>query len=137
MGDFQAGRESFSTAKPNVEEEVPGRGPENQIALERKLIAMPTRESTGVSPEEKAELDLLIQHMQESGIDAVKRLDLIRGLAGNPYERYKQAQATIRWGRPAFVLMKAEGLDIDKVTIGELDQEMSLERLIEIRRRLQ
>jgi hypothetical protein len=35
------------------------------------------------------------------------------------------------------VLMKAEGLDIDKVTVGELNQEMSLERLIELRRRLQ
>lgn len=71
-------------------------------------------------------------------MDAVKPLDLLRGLLpGNPYQRYKQAQATIRWGRPAFVLMKAEGLDIDKVTIGQLNKEMSLERLIELRAKLQ
>ena len=94
-------------------------------------------ESTLASAEEKAEVDLLIKHLQDSGLDAVKPLDLIRGLAGNPYERYKQAQATIRWGRPAFVLMKAEGLDLDKVTLGELGREVSLQRLIELRSRMQ
>jgi len=93
-------------------------------------------DNIGVSPEEMAELDVLIEFMQESGIDAVKPLDLLRGLQGNPYERYKQAQTTIRWGRPAFALMKAEGLDIDNVTIGELGREVSLDQLVDLRRRL-
>lgn len=86
--------------------------------------------------EEKTDIDILISHMQDSGLDAVKPLELLRGLAGNPYERYKQAQATLRWGRVAFVLMKAEGLDLEKVTIGELGQEISLERLIELRSKM-
>jgi hypothetical protein len=96
-----------------------------------------SNEFNSPSAEEKAEIDLLIKHMQDSGVDAVKPLDLIRGLQGNPYERYKQAQTTIRWGRPAFVLMKAEGLDLDKVTLGELGKEISLERLIELRSKMQ
>jgi hypothetical protein len=95
-----------------------------------------SKEFNSASAEEKAEIDILIKHMQDSGLDAVKPLDLIRGLAANPYEQYKQVQATIRWGRPAFVLMKEEGLDIDKVTIGELRREISLERLIELRSKM-
>jgi hypothetical protein len=95
-----------------------------------------SNELNKASAEEKAEIDVLIKHMQDSGLDAVKPLDLLRGLAANPYEQYKQAQATLRWGRPAFVLMKAEGLDLEKVTLGELGQEISLKRLIELRSKM-
>jgi len=95
-----------------------------------------SNEFNSASAEEKAEIDILIKHMRETGLDAVKPLDLIRGLAGNPYERYKEAQRTLRWGRPAFVLMKAEGLDLEKVTIGELGREISLQRLIELRSKM-
>jgi hypothetical protein len=101
----------------------------------RKVMIM-SNEFNGSSAEEKAEIDALIKHLQDSGLDAVKPLDLLRGVVGNPYERYKQAQATLRWGRPAFVLMKAGGLDVDKVTIGELGREVTLERLIELRGKL-
>jgi hypothetical protein len=91
---------------------------------------------SGASPDEIAEVDELIRHMQESEISSVKPLELLRGIEGNPYERYKEAQRTIRAGRPVFVLLKAEGLDVEKVTMGDLDQEMSLERIIELRQRL-
>jgi hypothetical protein len=99
-------------------------------------VSIMSNEFNRASDEEKAEIDILIKHMQDSGLDAVKPLDLLRGLEGNPYERYKQAQTTIRWGRPAFVLMKAEGLDLEKVTIGELGREISLERLIALRSKM-
>jgi len=99
--------------------------------------SMSTDEVTGHSPDEKDELDELIRYMQEHELNRVKPLDLLRGIVGKPYEDYKQAQRTLRWGRPAFVLMQAEGHDLDGLTVGELKQEMSLEQIIEIRRRLE
>ncbi|PQD98686.1 hypothetical protein MPNTM1_04825 [Mycolicibacterium parafortuitum] len=92
----------------------------------------------GISFDEKIEIDSLIEYMQESDLESVNALDLIRGIVGSPYERYKQAQATLRWGRPAFALLRAEGREIGSVTLGELEgHEVSLERLLELRRGLE
>lgn len=96
-----------------------------------------------MSAADLAAFDLLIGILQEEGKQSVNLRDLILASPSDAMARYRAARDAnrqVRHMRNAAQLADAprvEQPDIDNLTLGQLNVELSLEELIELRRSLE
>jgi len=99
-----------------------------------------------LSSEDLAAFDLLIKYLKETGQPSMNLREFVfNGLndANKAYEAAKEANKQRDKIKDAVDKATAiltdlvEGIDPDDITLGQLNQEVSLERLIAIRRKLE
>jgi hypothetical protein len=94
-----------------------------------------------LSPADLAAFDLLIAMVQEEGLSSVNLRDLLftRGLTGEGRVRDRVGRV-VRYGNYVYGQLRAfpppDQPDAENVTLGDLDVELTLEELLEMRKNL-
>lgn len=98
-----------------------------------------------LTAEDLAAFDLLIDYLQDTGQESMNLRDfMFNGLdkAADAHQAAKHANKEAgkikdEVNKATAILSEiAEGIDPDEITLGQLNQDISLERLMEIRRNL-